>query len=181
MNSSIKRYHREYTNNKFERPFSPDHAMHITLRSEMAQGSLSLLVPSTSSWIKAYIPSLVKRLPIRIYAWSLNSNHLHFVLQAACRKALQSFLRTLASRITRFVLKGQSGNRFWSKRPYSRTLTWGREFKNALRYVLRNAKEAIGKMLYVSRSDRAAMRRTNQVLAQILDSQERKQQLVLRL
>lgn len=161
MKSSIKRYHRECTNNKFQRPFSPDQALHVTLRSELARAEMSLLSPHTSEWLTAFVPQLSKKLCVRIYCWSINGNHLHFVINANSREVFQRFLRTLASRISCFVLgvrRGQGKSiRFWEGRPYSRVLSWGREFSNVMRYVERNIKESCRQYPYVNRDDKKQM------------------------
>lgn len=168
MKSTINPRHRTYTNNKFERPFSPRFAIHVTMRSEIAVGGLSLLEPRARQWLESYVPTLAQRLQIALYHWSINSNHLHFVLKAQERKSFQSFLRTVANRTARFVLDAEKGRgkqlRFWANRPYSRLLTWGRELKNVLRYVERNVKEAMGEMRYTSRQDKSRMQQTNQEL-----------------
>lgn len=156
---------RTYTNNKFERPFSNAHAIHVTFRSSLAVGPNSFLCPRNWLWLQNYIPSLAHRLNIELYRWSVNGNHLHLVLRALDRKSFQTFLKVVASRTARFVLAVERGRakrvRFWDKRPYSRLLTWGPEFKNVLRYVARNSKEALGRMGYVPRANRSEMRRTN--------------------
>lgn len=168
MQSSTKRSHREYTSNKFKRPFVASHPIHVTLRSEIAKKQYSLLSPRTRTWLEAYVPKLAKQLSIHLYSWSINSNHFHFVLSSKSRVSFLTFLKIVASRTARFVLNAEKGRpknmRFWQKRPYSRVLTWGREFSHVVRYVRRNVKEAMGSMPYVSREDQQRMKQTNEAL-----------------
>lgn len=183
MNSSIKRHHAEFTNNKFQRPFSAEHALHVTMRSDVARGKESLLIPRTRQWLHEYVPSLARKLGVRLYCWSNNGNHLHLVLRADSRITFQRFLRTLASRVACVVLQSKKGRekniRFWTKRPYSRVLSWGRELSNVLRYVSRNIKESFGQMSYVSRSNKERMRQTNASLD--LKRAQEERQLSLRI
>ena len=48
----------------------------------------------------------------------------------------------------------ESENKFWQTRVYSRILSWGREYLSAKKYVLRNALEALGVIVYWPREKR---------------------------
>ncbi|MBI4406056.1 MAG: transposase [Deltaproteobacteria bacterium] len=142
----------EYKNRKEKRPFSPSQAMHVTLRSQIAKGPLSLCAPGIRSWLRSYIPQLARNLGIRLYHFSINGAHLHFVLQTKEKANLSRFLRVLSGMIARRVLKAEKGRgkgvSFWESRPFSRILHWGRDFKNVLKYVERNVLEAARKIPY---------------------------------
>ena len=45
----------------------------------------------------------------------------------------------------------KASHKMWERRPYSRVLSWGREFKNVLTYIERNVLEAMGRISYVAR------------------------------
>ncbi|MBI1859579.1 MAG: transposase [Deltaproteobacteria bacterium] len=107
------------------------------------------------TWLRDYLPKLAKRLGITLYHFSNNGSHIHVVLNAPSRAAQASFLRALAGMIARRVLKAEKGNgsgvNFWTERPYSRLVTWGREFSNVMLYVHRNLMEAAGLIPYFER------------------------------
>lgn len=153
--SSTKRRDREYRTNKTKRPFDRGRAMHVTFRSEVARGQHSLASQRIRGWLRQYVPKLARYFGIRLYHFSNNGNHLHLVLMARSQAALSGFLRALSGVIPRRVLvveKGRArGVRFWTARPYSRILGWGREFRNVLLYVQRNVLESSGMLRYQPR------------------------------
>ena len=75
----------------------------------------------------------------RIVEYSIQSNHLHFVLEADDAGALASGMRSLTCRVARGL------NKLWSRRGavfprrfHDRVLRSLRQVRNALRYVLNN-------------------------------------------
>ncbi len=146
----------EYRNKKYARPFDPSKAMHVTLRSACARGALSMAAPRTRFWLRQYVPSLAKRVGVRLYHFSNNGSHLHCVFRAGSPKSVHRFLRGLCGRIPRVVLGAERGKKkqtpFWEKRPYSRLISWGREFRNVIHYVERNVLESEGTLSYICRS-----------------------------
>ena len=78
------------------------------------------------------------------------------MIQANDRRALNDFLRVLTGVIARKALDAEKGRRknqkMWEKRPYSRVLSWGREFKNVMNYIERNVLEAMGRIPYIARN-----------------------------
>ena len=162
MKSSIKR---TYTNRKTARPFSSKEAIHVVMRSRIAVGDRSLAGKRNRTWLSAYLPYLAKKCSVKVYRYSNNGNHLHLVLKAKERGNLGNFLRALSGMIARKVLGAEKGRKanlgFWDSRPYSRIITWGREFWSVLGYVERNALEAAGRLSYRCRTakEQPAIRR----------------------
>ncbi len=158
MNSSTNRTATEYKTNKFERPYCKNMPLHITMRSDIAQGDRSLRSPGTAAFIHEYLPRIAKRFRIQVFHFAIASNHLHLVVMFPERKNLSSFLRALAGNIARKALQSEKRNPvripFWTSRPYSRIISWGREFRNVVRYVERNVLEADGRILYTTRSEK---------------------------
>lgn len=122
------------------------------MRSEIAKGNFSLLHDKNRKWLRQFLPATARRFAVRIYASSNNGNHLHFVVKTKEKQNLSKFLRVLSGVIARKVLDAQKGRakkaRFWTSRPYSRVITWGREFWSVLRYVERNLLEASRQLTY---------------------------------
>ena len=143
-----------YLNNKFERPFSPHHALHLTMRTPFA----CLRSPSMLKWLSAFIPEKARGFRIRLFHFAIVNNHLHLLILAPDRRALTGFLRVVTGVIARKALGAERGRKqnqkMWVSRPYSRVLSWGREFTNVLKYIERNVLEAMGRISYVARDRR---------------------------
>jgi REP element-mobilizing transposase RayT len=162
---------REYKNRKSERPFSSDKALHLTLRSDIAVGELSLAQPLRRRWLREYLPTIAKRFEVRIYSWSNNGNHLHLVVKSKERSGISRFLRVLCGVIARKVLRAEKGCksliRFWTSRPYSRVLSWGREYFNVLCYVERNILEANGQLPFRPRNQKESAALKEELLRRV--------------
>ncbi len=147
----MKTNERVYRNKKWERPFSSSNALHITLRTKIG----GLRSKPILQWLKTFIPAKGAYFGIRIYHWAILNGHLHLLLQARDKTALSGFLRVISGVIARRILGAEKGNpkgtKLWESRPYSRVLTWGREFKNVLAYIERNALEGAQQITYVAR------------------------------
>ena len=158
MISSTKRHRNEYRSRNKARPFHHSQALHITMRSDIAVGPLSMTCPPIRVWVRSYIPRLARRLGGRLYHFSNCGNHLHMVGKFESRAALASFLRAASGMIARKVLRSEKGSaatlKFWTERPFSRLVTWGREFKSVVLYVHRNFLESTGRLMYIPRDRR---------------------------
>jgi putative transposase len=76
---------------------------------------------------------------LRVLQYSVLSNHLHLIVEAASAKALARGLQSLSIRLAKRLNAhfGRSG-RLFSDRYHSRPLRTPREMRNALAYVLNN-------------------------------------------
>jgi REP element-mobilizing transposase RayT len=81
----------------------------------------------------------------RIIHYSVQTNHLHLILEATDRAALLSGLRGLAIRTARAVNRAAGGRhgRVWAERCHVHELRSPREVRNALVYVLHNLKKTV--------------------------------------
>jgi REP element-mobilizing transposase RayT len=78
-----------------------------------------------------------------VVEYSIQSNHLHMLIEATSKRALERGMRRLARRIvarmkTKFAWKGKLFTRY-----HSRALSTPREVRNALRYVLLNMRHHV--------------------------------------
>jgi REP element-mobilizing transposase RayT len=75
----------------------------------------------------------------RIVHFSVQSDHIHLIVEASNKRALSSGVRSLVIRVARYVneLVNRKG-RFWADRWFGRDLTTPRQVRNALVYVLAN-------------------------------------------
>ncbi|MBP7843639.1 MAG: hypothetical protein KA116_02395 [Proteobacteria bacterium] len=143
-------------NAKVARPFHSKYAQHVVLRSTLAKGKYSLLLKSKI--IDSEIRKQANRFFVNIYQIANAGNHIHLVLRAHNRREFRKFLRIISSLIARKVLGAHrnsavlkdSKRRFWDARPWSRIISWGRHFKNAVDYLKLNRIEVNLKISRVS-------------------------------
>lgn len=144
---------------KLYRPISSVHAMHITLRSSLAKGQWSFLHARHRSYLREFIPKLARLFGVRLYSFSNNGNHIHLLARAYSRGALKRFLMALTGRIAQRITgarKGKPlGKKFFDYIPFSRIVSWGRDFRAVKSYVLQNELEALGVIPYQPRRSRA--------------------------
>src|SRR5262245_19089526 len=78
----------------------------------------------------------------RVVEYSVQTNHLHLIVEATSERALSSAMIGLASRIARALNKlWRRSGRVFADRYHSRGLETPREVRNALAYVLLNARK----------------------------------------
>jgi REP element-mobilizing transposase RayT len=96
--------------------------------------------------INVLVVEVAERRDVRVYRYANVGNHLHLLIQARSRNSLRAFLRELAGRIANLMtgaIKGRPA-KFWDGLAFTKIIEWGRQFKNAARYVLLNFLEAAG-------------------------------------
>lgn len=111
------------------RPRGTREAMHLVLRSDLARGPKSLL--KYDSLVRALIAKLAKRHGIRIYRIVNAGNHLHITLRLSKQFTWKGFISGLTGGIARAVQykRAESSMRsFWNSRPFTRLITWGRDY-----------------------------------------------------
>lgn len=163
---------------KSRRPLSKKHPVHFVVRSTWARGPFSFLRRENVGVIERILTTQAKRLGIRIYQRSIGGNHIHLVARISSRENYVRFIRVVTGQIAshvmrydsfeRFVRSGDHvpskmdeepqgiGQRFWQFRPFSRVMTWGREFRIVCGYVRQNTAEALGFITYKPRTSRYA-------------------------
>ncbi len=132
--------------------------IHLTLRSSYAVGNYSFRTKKNEAFLSKLITSLSRKWAIRIYKYSINSNHLHFSLKALTRRGFQNFLRVLSAQVATFVTGAKKGNpfgkRFFDFPAFTRIAEWGKAFKTLTDYVVENVLEARGLIPYQPRTTR---------------------------
>ncbi|MBN1113804.1 MAG: transposase, partial [Oligoflexia bacterium] len=138
--------------------------MHITLRSSMAKGGRSFLSKDKVARIRDIINRHAKLFDIRLYDFSINSNHIHLLLKLQYRDAYSKFIRSVSGRIARIALDAEKGSaklteqikKFWDTRPFSRIVSWGRDYLNTFYYLFENSLEAGGFIKYRDRKNKGS-------------------------
>ena len=117
-------------------PHQPRHPVHVTLRVRAALPSLrgALVFRAVRGALAA-----ASRRGFRIVEFSVQSNHIHLLVEADDRVRLSRGLQGLEIRIARAVnrMLHRRGT-FWAGRYHARALASPREVRNALVYVLQN-------------------------------------------
>ncbi len=153
---------------KTRRPVVTKRPMHLVMRSSLATGSRSFLQRMHVRFIQNLVQTLSQANEIRIYEFSINGNHLHFLLQAKSIAGFQRFVRVLTGQIAMKVGGGKKGHpseeSFWDLPPFTRIVEWGRAFQIARQYVVQNTLEVLGLIPYQPRKASKPSRRRSYAL-----------------
>jgi REP element-mobilizing transposase RayT len=117
-----------------------EHPVHVTLRIRRDLGSLR-----TRRFVRAFRSSLrsaCERTDFRITQFSIQRDHVHFIAEASDKRALGRGMKSVAARLARLVnrLRNRRGAVLLG-RYHVRALRTPREVRNALAYVLLNARK----------------------------------------
>ncbi len=138
---------------KTARPIDPKQALHVVLRSSKARGQHSMLHPKHCDRIHELTVKTAKRLGVRLYRYANVGNHIHLLIRVPSRLVWRRFMRELAGGIALIVTgakKGdalspnESGRGFWDHLVFTRIVSFGRDFKNMGRYLIKNLFESAG-------------------------------------
>ncbi len=138
---------------KLARPIETQNGMHLILRCGLSRQGFSLR--TYVNIINAYILKFSNQFDVRVYKHSVNSNHIHILLKVSSREDFKRFIRSVSASIA-VSIKAQYEYEgpFWQDRPFTRVITWGREYNGVKNYVVQNFKEATGFIKYKPRQDR---------------------------
>ena len=144
------------SNPKVKRPISTKRSMHLVMRSTRATGFQSFL--KKDKRIRELIAVQASFFGVKIYMQANGGNHLHLIILPRSRDAFNGFVRAITGLIARVVLGVERGSpkciKFWDKRPFTRIIEWGREFRYVCGYLLQNTLEALGFIPYCPRTSR---------------------------
>ncbi len=141
---------------KVARPIATQSALHLVLRSTQATGTRSFLKRARE--VEKLVKSQAAKVGIRIYDFANAGNHLHMVVRVSSRRIYRSFVRAVTGLLARRTLGRERGvaraevasankappTRFWDARPFSRVVTWGRDYAQLKNYLCLNRIEAVG-------------------------------------
>jgi REP element-mobilizing transposase RayT len=116
---------------------SPRKPVHVTLRIAEGVPSLRRTTLARTVFASFYAARGLHR--VRLVHFSIQSNHLHLIVEAEDRRALSTAMRGLAVRLARRINRrmGRRGSLF-ADRYHSRILGTPLEVRRALAYVLNN-------------------------------------------
>lgn len=147
------------------RVLSTRESIHLTLRSNFANGNRSLLC--NQEIVNHVMRKAECYFRIKVYRHAICGNHLHLLIRGKTRGELQNFFRVFAGHTAQMILNKwplteleklklkstQTGvkknqRQFWEMLTYTRIITWGREFARVANYILRNTLEALNVIAY---------------------------------
>lgn len=137
-------------NKKSLRPLCSKRALHLVLKVDaLRSGSIRRYQVEISKLLAKYS----SQFGVQIYKYAICGNHIHIVLRVSHRAVYRAWIRTITGRISiNFKIK-------WALSPWSRILSWGREFKTVINYVWQNILEAEGVIEYKPRAYKYRKRR----------------------
>ncbi len=144
----IKNYKKEFGGallsgkRKTQRPLSTKHPIHLILKSSFK----CLFNPSNKS-LHALIRNQGRKFGVKIYDFALNWSHIHLLIKIENRSDYVKFIRSLTSILAlKAKIFDEKFNNIFSLRPFTRILSWGKDFKNVLSYQILNQLEAVGQI-----------------------------------
>lgn len=141
---SINEFGGELNQNKRKsrRPLDSKRPLHLVLRADVTKIGSFLYQQKN---IEKHTQKYAIKFGIKIYQKAIVKNHMHLIIKFSHRFNYQSFVRALSGVLAKkFKVK-------WQFKPFTRIVTWGRDFKNATKYVLQNDMEARGVIKYQPR------------------------------
>jgi putative transposase len=116
---------------KQKRPLAPKLPAHFVLKAN----NHDLLLPH-SVIVVAVVRKYSEKFGVKIFELGLETDHIHIEAQIPSRELYTRWIRTVPAMLARRIpgLK-------WSFTPYSRIVSWGRDFENTRAYVRDNQTE----------------------------------------
>jgi REP element-mobilizing transposase RayT len=111
------------------------------------RGRSSRLLREDRKWkVHELLQRISNKRHIKVYRFANVGNHLHMLVQARTRAEFQAFLREFAGAVAVSVTGAAKGRpeKFWDGIAWSMVVEWGRQFRNAARYIMLNVLESSG-------------------------------------
>jgi REP element-mobilizing transposase RayT len=138
---------------KSARAIDPKQLLHTVLRSSRARGPWSMLHSRNCARVDDATRRIARKHGVRLYRYANVGNHLHLLVKTPSRTVFKNFLRELAGGVSMIVTGSKKGHAlakagdqrgFWDYLPYTRIVSWGRDFENLKLYFVKNLFEAAG-------------------------------------
>jgi REP element-mobilizing transposase RayT len=150
------------------RPLSSKDFTHIVLKSDLAKKTekSDLRMIKKRHQVENIIKTDIHNFGIRVHKLAVASNHIHILISFKNRRKYFAWIRRITGLIARLMLQKERGlalekhqiqkkskNKlsFWSQRPFTRIVSWGRDYKTVFNYIEKNILQALGFGSYVPR------------------------------
>ena len=125
---------------KSKRPLSVKKPIHLVLKSSHRD-----LFSPRNKRLHSLILSQSKKFNIKVYAFALNHSHIHLLIKLQQTEDYMKFVRSFTSILAQKIrLLRPELTEIFSLRPYTRIISWGRQFKATLKYIVINQLESLG-------------------------------------
>ncbi|MBY0384305.1 transposase [bacterium] len=124
--------------------------LHLVLKSK---NTISLF--KNKHKLRDILKKQAKTFGIKVYSHSIQKDHWHLVIKITNRYLYRGFIRSLTGIIARQLGKG-----LWRLCPYSRIVSWGRDFLNVIDYLLLNECEVLEIVPHALRKRRRQIKKT---------------------
>ncbi len=118
--------------------------LHFVLKSKKSAN-----LYSHRSLLRKLLLLYAKKFGVKVYKESVQWDHFHFCIKITNRQLYRGFIRALTGVISQKLGKG-----LWILKPYSRVVTWGRDFLSVMDYILLNDCEVSGIVPHAMRGPR---------------------------
>lgn len=141
------------------RPLVTKQTMHLVLRSSLAKGKWSFLLPKNKESIRNILKKFASKYGVRLLHGANVGNHIHLEIQLTNRHAYKPFIRAVTAAIamkitgvSRWVSKESVGiKKFWDLRPFTRVIVGWRSRLYLKDYIKINYLESRGVRREVAR------------------------------
>lgn len=132
--------------------------MHLVLKSNWAQGRYSFLGKMKA--LESLCRRVGSRAAVKLYDLAIAGNHLHLIIRPKSPRAYRAFVRALSGLVPRLMMNVQRGrslrdllrgiskmpatNSFWESRPFTRIVSWGRDYLVLRSYLMKNRLDLVG-------------------------------------
>ena len=127
---------------KTRRPLAQKRPLHLVLKAKKR------VLFANRQKVEALARRQAEKAGLKINDIAIPADHVHLILTFPSRKAYVGFVRALTGLLARYWGKG-----FWLCLPFTRVLTWGKDYLNMRAYLKKNREEAAGVREYEPRKD----------------------------
>jgi REP element-mobilizing transposase RayT len=125
----------EMSPRKSIRPLSLRNPTHLVLKAKLCFNLFK-----NKAHIQKIIMKQSKTFGVKVYGISIQRDHIHLNLKIFSRRMYKGFIRAVTGLIAR-KLKAKG---IWKLRPFTRIVSWGKDFQILKTYILQNELEVRG-------------------------------------
>ncbi len=131
------------------RPLSTKDPIHLVFKINKSAVPKGLRNPRNFNLINALLKKYARKFFVRIEQHSIQKDHIHILVRAGRRSALQSFFRVVAGQfaqvLTDTFTKRHEGEKVWKHRPFTRVVRGFKAYKISRDYIQLNELEVSGR------------------------------------
>ena len=141
------------------RPLSPKKPLHAVFKTHKHMLRSGLRTPQNFALVNQVIQKYAKKFFVKLEQFTIQNDHVHFVIRTSKRSNFQAFFRVVAGQIAQQMGKlgrlhipkthlPKNQQKLWQYRPFTRVVLGFKGFRVVMNYVRLNEKEARGVIPY---------------------------------